>query len=72
MKRDYIERCGGGQAFKPSALGLALIAGYAAMGEDAKKLSQPHLRAQMERNCVRISRGEVRCHFCCLLLFFAH
>ena len=59
VKREYIERCSGGQAFKPSALGLALIDGYAAMGEDAKKLSQPHLRAQMELNCVKISRGEM-------------
>ena len=45
--------------FEPSDLGLALVEAYANMSDDAKKLSQPHLRAAMEQNCVRVSKGEM-------------
>jgi DNA topoisomerase-3 len=43
--------------FTPTALGLALIEGYNSMGY---QLNKPYLRAQIEADCQRVARGEMR------------
>ena len=47
---------GGERRFTPTDLGLALVEGYEEIGYD---MTRPFLRAEMEKECKKVARGEV-------------
>jgi len=57
QERHYVVKFGPQNRFKPTDLGLALVRTYNRLGHD-RAISKPELRAAMERDLVRICRGE--------------
>jgi len=57
QERQYVVKFGPQNRFKPTDLGLALVRTYNRLGHD-RAISKPELRAAMERDLVRICRGE--------------
>lgn len=60
QERNYAQKIPEKQnRFAPSNLGVALIRAYNSMGHD-KAFSKPELRSEMERDLIKICRGEKR------------
>jgi len=59
ISREYatMDTSGGGNRLIPTALGTALCEAFNSMGY---QLNKPFFRAQMERDCTRIARGDLQ------------